>query len=87
MLHGMRDESLTLIDETCPHGFPKPANCIDCMNEGNLPVPPRARTQILATGSAKHDGGTCRECDRPIRLDDSIALVGNGASEVWLHEG
>ncbi len=25
----------------CPHGMPTPASCLDCMDEGSLPPPPK----------------------------------------------
>lgn len=27
--------------DACPHGFPKPANCVECMEDGNLPPAPQ----------------------------------------------
>lgn len=70
----------------CTHGMPTPASCIECMEDGNLPVPPRQRPEILARSTARFDGTVCRWCDRPIRVDDSIALLGLDGHEAWGHE-
>lgn len=47
----------------CPHGMPTPGSCVDCMDEGLLPPPPRpqAATPMGAPFRARY-AGTCRGC-------------------------
>lgn len=63
--------------ERCPHGYPSPLNCIDCMNEGNIPPPEKPELERYSF-YAKWVG-TCRaDCGRPIRIDDMITKDASG---------
>lgn len=45
---------------TCPHGMPKPETCMDCMEEGNLPVD---RWKAIGHAFASQYPGTCKSCN------------------------
>ena len=68
----------------CAHGMPTPLSCLDCMDEGALPPPPKP--VLHATGPvfiARFDG-RCPVCDRPIRAEvDQITAVDEGG---YAHE-
>lgn len=66
----------------CIHGFPKPANCYECMYEGNIeprrPVAPRHdRKGITAIYEGK-----CGGCPVDIEIGQMIVSVGAD----WWHE-
>lgn len=68
----------------CTHGMPSPASCIDCMDEGNMPDPPKAEAvTVEAVFAARYDGG-CNECGLAIYEGQRIAKLSNGA---YVHEG
>lgn len=58
----------------CTHGMPTPASCIDCMAEGNLPVPRREAPVVEATFLARFDGD-CRSCHLGIHVGQRIARM------------
>lgn len=68
----------------CPHGFPKPANCTDCMADGNLPpLPPRPKCpQPTGYVTPARYPGDCRACHLPIHEGEDIAQMDNG---LWEH--
>lgn len=67
----------------CPHGFPKPENCVDCMNEGNLPIPPApSRRTVEAVFRATYEGH-CQGCNFPIRVGELIARL---SDDSYVHD-
>jgi hypothetical protein len=65
----------------CTHGMPTPASCRDCMEDGNLPLPPReADLPVVRARFAR----ACPACDYRIEIGDEIVAT---ATEGWLHEG
>ena len=69
----------------CPHGMPSPASCFECMEDGNLPLPP-------LTVAEEPDGpvspavfpGQCPVCEFPIVPGDRIVHT---TRDRWLHSG
>lgn len=58
----------------CRHGMPTPASCIDCMDDGNIALPPQRTTRLHPAGpafTARHQG-RCARCDEPIEPGDTI---------------
>lgn len=59
----------------CPHGMPTPGSCIDCINDGPLPPPPRPKRDGWPF-TAEYDGPCCAPCpgidvgDRIVRMSD-----------------
>jgi hypothetical protein len=66
----------------CPHGFPKPASCVECMEDGGLPPAPRERVFVEHVTTSRYDG-QCPECNLPIRVGQRIARL---STEAWVHE-
>lgn len=59
----------------CPHNPAyKPANCVDCMNEGRIAAVVKTRAKAEKWISARHDG-ICAECDMRVREGDDIGLI------------
>lgn len=60
----------------CPHGMPTPGSCVDCMDEGLLPTPPRAQPP-RPTGPqiAARYAGTCTGCGLPIHEGEQIVRM------------
>lgn len=57
---------------TCPHGYPSPRSCLDCMDDNGLgaePNPPETVTHLFAAMFP----GQCPVCDLPIDVGDQIA--------------
>lgn len=44
---------------SCPHGMPNPKTCVDCMEEGNIPV---ARWEQVGSVFTSKYPGTCGNC-------------------------
>lgn len=64
---------------TCVHGMPSPTSCIDCMDEGALPPPPKPVLHATGPTFTARYGGRCLVCDRPIRAEvDQITAVEDG---------
>jgi hypothetical protein len=62
----------------CVHGFPKPANCWDCMYDGNIePRQPQQRQVAQYDISARYTG-RCVGCSKPIHVGQTIALMDDG---------
>lgn len=60
----------------CPHGFPKPANCWTCMEDGNLdPPPPQPKVE---PHPREHDGPLLLTEDRARAVDLLAALDAAG---------
>lgn len=71
----------------CSHGMGAPASCIDCMDEGNLPVPkqPKPTTEFVFTAAY---AGECSasSCSVGIEVGDRIASVQLSPSTVvYMH--
>lgn len=67
-----REESVV----TCDHGMPTPSSCVSCMDEGNLPVPPRQRETVERYYVAKSDGH-CTGCDLPVTVGQHMVATSN----------
>lgn len=61
---------------TCPHAMPTPASCLDCMDEGNLPVKPRRRETVERHFVARHDGH-CTGCGLPVVVGQHMVVTSN----------
>lgn len=69
----------------CPHGFEKPTQCIDCMEDGPVVEPPTWK-RIGAVFSATF-AGEC-PCAKPIELGDWIRRWDLGTERtVYTHQG
>lgn len=66
---------------TCPHGFPTPTACADCLFEGNFTLPDSGRQHSEKTAppshpfAAKYDG-VCVVCLEQIRQGEKVVYVG-----------
>lgn len=67
----------------CTHGMPTPASCVDCMDEGNLPPPPRPAPETAVMAVTARWDGQCRACDLPIVPGQPIVMT---TRDRWLHE-
>lgn len=69
---------------SCAHGFPSPASCVDCMEEGPV-APPTASTPatIEATFRAKYDGH-CTGCNLPVGIGQVVHRLSEGR---YVHQG
>ena len=65
----------------CPHGYPSPASCIDCMDEGGLPPAPPPTPDTVAF-HARFSGGHCPKCRLAIEEGDLIRGMTDGT---WWH--
>lgn len=57
----------------CTHGYPKPSNCWDCMEDGNLDPPP-SETRLAPTSKvfkAEFDGH-CPSCNLGIHENQLV---------------
>lgn len=56
---------------TCPHGYPSPRSCLDCMDDNGLGAanPSETVTHLFAAMFP----GQCPVCDLPIDVGDQIA--------------
>ena len=57
---------------TCPHGYPSPKSCLDCLEDtglGATPTPPETVTHLFPARFP----GQCPVCDLPIRVGYPIA--------------
>lgn len=70
-----------MTNPTCPHGMGTPAACLDCMDEGNLPVPKIEREQTDYTFSAQY-AGHCAGCDLPVSPGEQVAKT---TKERYMH--
>ena len=70
----------------CHHGMPSPGSCIDCMNDGNLPVEPVERERRASNTPRVYCrfDGTCPVCNNPMTGLDYIVLT---THDRWVHEG
>lgn len=55
--------------DTCPHGMPNPKTCVDCMEEGNIPV---AKWLTVGTPFDAKFPGVCAGCKDTWEPGDSI---------------
>lgn len=55
----------------CPHGFPTPAACFDCMNDDGLGAPPVEPETMEIQFTARFEG-VCPECGYSIVPGDTI---------------
>lgn len=62
----------------CPHGMPTPGSCIDCMDEGLLPPPPRPKAPAVVRTLTARYPGDCRPCGLPIYPGQTIADMSDG---------
>lgn len=63
--------------DTCPHGYPSPASCLDCMEDdgiGAAPVPPPSTERGSRVFPAQHPG-RCHGCEFPITPGDRIVYM------------
>ena len=56
----------------CIHGMPTPASCIDCMDDGNLPVQ-RVAPETHDYSFVAQYPGQCPVCDLPITAGQMLA--------------
>ncbi len=69
----------------CGHGMPTPASCWTCMEEGNLPPPPRPDPpRIVGTLRARWPT-VCPSCGEDIAEGDEIAGVDHHDHVRWMH--
>jgi len=70
---------------TCAHGFPSPASCVECMEEGVLAPPPKPKPEQVVIGPirARWDAH-CGGCNLPIVVGHSIVKTDR---ERWIHLG
>lgn len=61
---------------TCNHGMPSPTACLDCMDEGNLPVKRRRPETVERYFVARHDGH-CAACDLPVSTGQHMVATSN----------
>lgn len=66
----------------CPHGYPNPLSCIDCMYEGDLPANIPPKPTVVGRLTAGYDGW-CRKCDTAIETGDRIARL---SDETYVHD-
>jgi hypothetical protein len=68
----------------CPHGFPKPENCFECMEEGNLEPPKWQKVGYPFYGKFEND---CKACSENLfgRLIQRYDLS-NGSQTLYVHE-
>lgn len=52
----------TPADTACPHGMPTPGSCLDCMDEGLLPPPPKPEPEAADSHAfaGRYDADTLR---------------------------
>lgn len=55
----------------CTHGMPNPKTCVDCMEDGVMPPPPKWYPGPAPWIVAQHDG-ICPGCDQIIGVGDYI---------------
>lgn len=73
---GHRETPRNTTGSGCPHGMPTPGSCIDCMDDGNLPPPPkpkRAGWPFTAEHPGPCTGPPCpgiEPGDRIVRMSD-----------------
>lgn len=68
---------------SCPHGMPKPANCVSCMDEGLLPPPPRPAAPTVEAVFPARFASQCAGCNLPVHVGARLARMSDGA---YLHE-
>lgn len=71
---------------TCPHGMPTPKACLDCMDEGLLPPPPRPEPERADSPpvTARFDAN-CPSCNLPmVTGKDRIVRT---TRDRWVHVG
>ena len=73
-----------MTDAGCPHGMPSPASCIDCMDEGLLPPPPKPEVPEPGHSFEAAYPGHCKGCDLPIHPGQRITAMTDGT---YRHEG
>lgn len=66
----------------CPHGFPKPENCFECMEEGNLPVASWQKVGYPFYGKFEND---CKDCKTSM-LGRLIQRYDKADQTVYVHE-
>lgn len=54
---------------SCPHGMPNPKTCVDCMEEGNIPV---AKWTRVGSNFMAHYPGVCGKCKEGWKPGDII---------------
>lgn len=59
---------------TCPHGFPKPGSCVDCMNDDGLGPEPEPVENVGKVMAAKFRS-YCPRCGDVISPGDEIAAT------------
>lgn len=60
--------------DTCAHGMPSPASCVDCMDDDGLgaaPVPPLH----VVVGLTARFPGRCMGCDDDIHPDEALVKL------------
>lgn len=60
---------------TCPHNYPSPFACIDCMNDGNLPPTTKRRVRRNGWPFAAMYPGPCSGCDAGIEEGEQIVRM------------
>lgn len=70
----------------CPHGFPKPASCVECMEDGPVAAP--ARWQPLGQAFNAAHPGRCERCDDQIVAGERITREDYGDERTrYVHVG
>lgn len=71
---------------SCPHGMPTPASCLDCMDEGLLPPPPRDDERVDPDSPVipANFESECSVCGFPIGFRHLIKRTTKGR---WIHSG
>lgn len=69
---------------TCPHGFPSPASCIDCMDDVGIPAPKPEPEQVDSPPIEARFDGDCTACNLAIHVGQLVVHTSRGR---WVHEG
>lgn len=62
----------------CPHGFASPGSCIDCMDEGLLPPPPKPAAATVEYLFTARYPGHCDGCNTVIHEGEQTARLSDG---------
>lgn len=67
---------------TCPHGFDRPSQCIDCMDDDGLGAAPTPPEQRDGHAIYARSDGDCGVCNLPIHAGERIVHT---TRDRWVH--